>query len=123
MKHPTRTLKELYTILLDSYVTNVQKKVSKPSIGAEVTKYSYFICNHITDLAEYGIITAHEKNILLHDFQSQRPTKTLHVEFYNHKEFYKRYKGLSWWKFKRFEGKGVDEKVRFLTYLVSIQTE
>ena len=122
MKHPTRTLKELYVILLDSYITNVQNYGSKTFSKSE-KRYSYFICNHITDLADNSIITAHEKNILLGDFQSQRPTKTLHVEFYKHKKFYKRPKSLSWWKFDRFEGKGIEEKVKFLTYLVSIQTE
>ena len=120
MKHPTRTLKELYVILLDSYINNVQNREPKRK---DRFFYSYFICNHIVDLAENNVITAHEKNLLLHDFQSQRPTKTLHTEFYKHKKFYKRPKSLSWWKFDRFNREGVDEKVKFLTYLVSIQTE
>ncbi len=115
MKHQTRTLKELYVILLDSYLKVQNDRHSR--------KHSYFICNHIGELASNNIITAKEKIKLLSDFQSQRPTKNINKEFYDNPKFYKLHLTVSWWKYTAYSVKGIKEKVKFLEHLISIQLE
>lgn len=126
VKIKTRTLKELYTILLESYITNVKNGVKIVDIVPPKNKvfnyYSYYICNHITNLHDNNIITSVEKKHLLMNFQSNRPTKILHNDFYQNPNFYKRNDNYAWWKYKNWSPVGIEVRIKFINHLISIHS-
>ena len=61
---------------------------------------SLFICNRIQRLYEYSYLTLEEKERLYNHFISQKPTKILHSEFYNHRTYHKFTDvGMAWWPY------------------------
>ena len=121
VKQKHKSLKELYEILLESYKNNVPLVDGKRNRVNDYY-YSFFLCNHITDLEKTGFITNIESSMLLANLHANRPTKLRYVEFYNNPSYYKRRTSLAWWKFKAYSPKGIEEKIKFLNHLISIHS-
>jgi hypothetical protein len=60
------------------------------------TNKSMGLCNVFTDLRDMGKITTHEMFMVKKHFRTQRPTRTLHREFYE-SYIYDAF-GTFWWK-------------------------
>lgn len=73
-----RTLAELYKLVLQDLEDSDLNEVE-------------FICNIIKNLN----VTDEEKNILKNDFMKNKPSKTQHVDFFNHFMFSGK---SSWWE-------------------------
>jgi len=99
----TRTLNQLYVLLYE------EVKNDK----------SFYICNEIEILLMRKLISEEEYYILREHFKSQRPTKKLHIEFYNHKSYNKDLKGsISWWS--SFVLGKLEQRLLFIQKLIEI---
>lgn len=98
-----RTKKELYSIILEEFLKGDIKGLG-------------FICNLINRCEMYDIISKEEHVMIINDFQSQKPTKKRHEDFYNSPLFVN---SCGWWDCDIF---GNRERVRFLKKLISINS-
>lgn len=76
--------------------------------------YYNFICNCFNLALETRKITKDEYDYGLIYFKSNEPTLTHHIEFYNHRNYVRGYKGLgAWW----LAGE-IEQRRLFLTKLI-----
>lgn len=98
-----RSLNELYKILLSHW---------------ELNTFDKFIYNNINAIEKNEIVSEEEAKMLKAHFDANKPTKTLHTEFFNHPDFVKEAGMVVWWSREKSS-----EKKPFLLKMIAITDE